>query len=283
MPLKYQVESLEDVPEALREFYVERNGRYEITVEGMKTQGDVDRVMQALTKERDAHDASKAKLRAYGEYTPEAVEKALAELEDTKIQLAAVKRDGGPKEEDIEKLVESRTLQRVRPLERQLQQLQTKTQELTGVNQSLIQEKTRSTILGDVFTAARLKEVNVIPDVLEPNGDVELWAERVFERTDDGRTISKEGVGVTPGLSPKEVFVDLKAAGLRRHWFGDTVGSGALPGTRPSDGGLNPFKDGSGFNLTEAMRLCQSDPARAKRLAKAAGREDLLPAALRSA
>jgi hypothetical protein len=278
MALEFQVDSLDGLPEEVREHYVERNGKFEVVVNGMKTQGDVDRVMLSLRKEREEHDGTKAKLRGYGEFTPETVEQTLAELEDTKLQLAAIKKEGGPADEDIEKLVESRTQQRVKPVERKLGQLTTQLEELTGVNRSLIEEKTRGSILGDVLADARLKEVGVDPDALEPGGDVELWAERVFERTEDGKTISKEGVGVTPGLSPKEVLTDLKASGQRRHWFGSTHGAGAK-GNKGGGGKdeHNPFKEGSGFNLTKAAEIIRDDPERAARLAKAAGREDLLP------
>lgn len=277
MAFEFQVDSLDGLPEGVREHYVERNGKFEIVVTGAKTQGDVDRVMQSLVKERGEHDVTKAKLRGFGEFTPETVEQTLADLEDTKLQLKAVKQEGGPKDEDIEALVESRTQQRVKPVERKLAQLTTQFEELTGTNRSLIEEKTRGNILTDVLADARLKEVGIDSDALAPGADVELWAERVFERTEDGKTISKEGVGVTPGLSPKEVFIDLKAGGQRRHWFGSTHGAGARGGKGGGgDDKENPFKEGPGFNLTKAAQIVRDDPERAARLAKAAGREDLL-------
>ena len=61
MALKAILDSLTDVPEALHGEYVERNGKFELQVEGMKTQGDVDRLQTALTKERNDHKASKDK------------------------------------------------------------------------------------------------------------------------------------------------------------------------------------------------------------------------------
>ena len=56
MALKAILDSLTDIPEALHGEYVERNGKFELQVEGMKTQGDVDRLQTALTKERNNHD-----------------------------------------------------------------------------------------------------------------------------------------------------------------------------------------------------------------------------------
>ncbi|MEE8551522.1 MAG: hypothetical protein V3T08_09755 [Gemmatimonadota bacterium] len=275
---KSQVDTLEEIPEGNREHYAERNGKYEIQVEGMKTQADVDRVMESLRKERVDHDKAKARARGFGEHTPESIEALAGQFEDTKLLLDAAKRDGGPNEDDLEKLVENRTLQRVKPLERRVKQLGDEIQTLTGSNQQLVAEKRSNAILKNVLDAATLKDVAVSVDALP---DVELWGERVFEVTEDGRVVSKDGVGVTPGLTPKEVFTDMKAAGQRRHWFGQTVGAGAGGGAGGTDTGTNPFSE-KGFNLTKAAQLTVSDPARAVRLAKAAGREDLLPSRLRT-
>lgn len=279
MALKHSVETLEDIPEAVREHYVERNGQFEVQVEGMKTQGDVDRVMDSLRKERLDHDSVKARVRGFGEHTPESIETLTASLADAQLLLDAAKRDGGPSDDDIEKLVEGRTLQRVKPLERKIRQLGESVEELTGSNKTLVAEKKSGKILKTVLDAAAVKDIGISADALP---DVELWAERVFEEDDSGRIISKDGMGVTPGLSPKEVFVDMKASGQRRHWFGPTIGAGAIGGSGGGDLGANPYSK-EGFNLTKAARLSQTDPARAKRLAKAAKREDLLPPELRSA
>lgn len=277
MSFKFQVDTLDEVPEGNREHYVERNGKYEIQVEGMRTQGDVDRVMGSLKKERTDHDQAKARVRGFGEHTPDSIEELVVKIEDQRLLLDAANREGGPSDSDIEQLVETRTLQRVRPLERQVKRLGDELQTITGSNDALVAEKRSGSILKNVLDAAVHKDVAVSADALP---DVELWARQVFETTEDGRIVSKDGVGVTPGLSPKEVFVDMKAAGQRRHWFGPTVGAGAKGGSTGVDSGINPFSK-EGFNLTKAAQLTVSDPARAVRLAKAAGRLELLPARLR--
>jgi len=278
MALKHQVDSLEEIPETLREHYVERGGKYEIAVEGMKTVEDVTRVMESLRKERLDHDSAKARVRGFGEHTPESIETLAAKLEDAELRLKTMSKEGGPSDEDIEQLVETRTLQRVRPIERKLSQLGTEVDNLTGENKQLTAERRRGTILKNVLDSATTKDIGISGDALP---DVELWAERVFEVDESGKVISKDGMGVTPGLSPKEVFTDMKASGQRRHWFGPTVGAGATGGSGSVEAGTNPFVEGKGFNLTKASQLTVNDPARAIRLAKAAGREDLLPSRLR--
>lgn len=277
MALKHQVATLEDVPEPLREHYIERDGKYEIQVEGMKTVEDVSRVMESLRKERLDHDQAKARVRGFGEHTPESIETLTASLEDTQLRLDAASKEGGPSDDDIDKLVENRAQQRVRPLERKITQLGTELESITGVNKKLAAEKRSGAILKDVLDAATAKDVGITADALP---DVELWAERVFEQDDSGRILSKDGMGVTPGLSSKEVFADMKSSGQRRHWFGATVGAGATGGTGSGNDSASPYTK-EGYNLTKAAQLSRSDPARAKRLAKAANREDMLPKALR--
>ena len=55
MTLKAIVDSLDDIPDGIKESYTERNGKYELQVEGMKTQADLDRISTALAKERNDH------------------------------------------------------------------------------------------------------------------------------------------------------------------------------------------------------------------------------------
>jgi hypothetical protein len=61
MAIKAIIDKLEDADEKHRDLYVEKNGKYEIQVEGMKTQGDVDRLTSALEKERTDHKGVKKK------------------------------------------------------------------------------------------------------------------------------------------------------------------------------------------------------------------------------
>lgn len=61
MPLPMIVESIESVPEALREAYVERDGKWVIEVEGME---DVERLKGALQKERQLHREAAKRLAA---------------------------------------------------------------------------------------------------------------------------------------------------------------------------------------------------------------------------
>lgn len=277
MAFEFLVDSLDGIPEDQHEHYVEKDGRFEIQVKGMKTQGDVDRVTLALKKERTNHGKAKERLQTFGEHTPDTLDKLTSDLEEAQLRLDEKGTDGGPSDEAIDKLVETRVLSRVRPLERKLKTLGDEVDTLTGENKGLVGEKRSASILKSVLDAATGKDIAVTSDAL---ADVELWAKHVFEVTDDGDVVSRDVTGISPGLAPKDVFADMKASGTRRHWFGATTGAGASGGSG-GDSGTNPFHKDT-RNLTKIGQMVQADPKRAQRLAKAAGAEDLLPANMRS-
>src|SRR4051812_33728781 len=73
MPVKLKTiyEKAEDIPEGFNELYLERNGKFELTgIEGVKTQADVERVQDALRKEKELHKAAKSALEKWGDLDP---------------------------------------------------------------------------------------------------------------------------------------------------------------------------------------------------------------------
>lgn len=281
MSLRAIVPNLEEVPGEFHSLYSERDGQFEITaIEGMKTQADVDRLQEALRKEREVSSGYKARVTGFGEHTPESIEELSHQVEDLTIQLDAAKKEGGPSEEDLDKMAESRALMRVKPLERQIQKLNRELQEITGQRDSLAADRNRSTIVGTVTKAAQSKDVGVQKEVMA-SGDLDAWAERVFEIV-DGNVVTRDGVGLTPGISADQALLDVKEGGTRPYWFGPTVGAGATGGKGgPTDTGDNPFAidevTGKPKNLTAAAQIIRSDRTRAQRLAKAAKAEKFFP------
>lgn len=67
MALKAILDSIDDLPEDVKKEYVEKNGKFELQVEGMKTQADVERLQGALTKERNDHKAVRDRLGLLGD------------------------------------------------------------------------------------------------------------------------------------------------------------------------------------------------------------------------
>ncbi|KKN34449.1 hypothetical protein LCGC14_0793480 [marine sediment metagenome] len=278
MSLQAVVENLDGVDEAFHSLYTERDGKFEITgIEGMRTSADVDRVQEALRKERTVSSGYKTKLGGFGDRTPEAIEELDHQIEDLNTQLDGLKREGGPNEEDLNKLVETRSVARIRPIERNLLKVSKQLEEITGERNALASERTRGSVIAAVERAAQSKDVLVEKEVLA-SGDIADWAARAFEIV-DGEIVSREGVpGVSQGLTPDQVFLDMKETGTRSYWFGATKGAGASGGKGGDmQSGENPFainkETGRPNNMTKAGQLLKSDPVRAGRLFAAAGKK----------
>jgi len=271
MPIPVIVDSLEDVPEPIREEYVERDGRYELQLDGAVSVADRDRLQRALAKEREDHKASKKRLQSYGELTPEKIEELTSERDELKLQLeAAGSQDDEERTKKIEELAEKRAALRVRPFERKVKEFQAELENISGERDRLLQEKRTNTVLSAVTDASLLKEAGVVPDAVE---DVKLWALHNFEIDEaTGKVVSKETLG-TPGLAPKEVFADMKSQGTRRHWFGATSGAGATGGKASESFGENPFAQDK-FSLTKIGAIVRQDPEKARRMAAAASTKD---------
>lgn len=284
MALEMILESLDDLDESLHEHYLERDGHWELEANGAKSQTDIDKLNKALTQERLEHKAVKVKIKAYGENTPDSIEELTAKNEDLTLQLeAAGTDDAEEREKRINDLAESRALARLKPVERELKRATDALGEITGERDVLQADKLRRTITESVLTGATDKEVGVQKEAMD---DVALFGSHAFEVGELGDVITKEGIpGLIPGMSPKEAFLEMKANGMRRLWFGQTKGSGASGGKGGESFADNPFKKES-FNLTNIGKITQQDPQRAKRMARAAHTGDwdamrFLPASLK--
>lgn len=91
MKLRAVYDKAEDIPEALKEFFKEVDGKHLLQAEGMKTQSDIDNLQEALRKEREDHAAEKLK-----------VKDAQAELNQAKDKLTVLEKSGGKTDDDRE-------------------------------------------------------------------------------------------------------------------------------------------------------------------------------------
>lgn len=260
MPLKAIVDSLDDVAEHFRELYTERNGKFEITgIEGMKTQGDVDRLQSALTKERNDHKSLKDKFSILGDKDPNDL---LTQLDRIAELEAAAK--GKLNDEEINKIVETRLSSKLAPVQRDKDSLAKKVEELTGQITQFQQRELTRTIHDSVRDAVG-KSKGFQPSAVE---DVLLFAERMFEVNEDGRVVTRDGVGVTPGVEASVWLTDMQQK--KPHWWGPSEGGGSNGNRGGNGGGTNPWSH-DGWNMTEQGKIYKENPDRARQLAKAAG------------
>jgi hypothetical protein len=262
MALKAFYDKAEDVPANVKDEYVERNGRFELSVDlglaDAKTFTDFSNLNTALNKERADHKAVRTRLGLLGDRK---IEDVLVQLE--RIPELEIAAEGKIDEKKVDAIVESRIKVRLAPVERERDtlksQLVEKDQKITSFEQ---EGKTRK--IHDAVRKAAV-EAGVIPEAME---DVLMVAERTLVVTDEGKVVSKEGVGVTPHVEASVVLTDLKRT--RPYWWGTSSGGGA-GGNRGGGGdGNNPWS-AEFWNLTEQGKIVTKDPQKAEQLAKAAG------------
>lgn len=260
MRLKIRVKSLEEVDSKYHELYTEKNGEYVLTeIDGMKTQEDVDRLVEAARKEREDHKATKEKFKAVASLDMEDVVAKLDEYDELK-----ARADGsGKDEEKLEKLVEARLRSKLAPLERERDQLKQKAEELGKTNEQYQQKDKQRTIHDHIRTAATAAKVRN-----EAMEDALFLGERVFDVNEEGRVVTRDGVGVTPGLTPDVWLSEIKSN--RPHWWPDSRGAGAGGGDG-AGGGANPWGKDT-WNLTEqGQYFKQHGREKSEQMAKSAG------------
>lgn len=271
--LKTVYATKEEIPEGYDALYTERNGQWEMTgVSGVKTQADIDRVQAALVKERSDHKAAKDALRAFDGIDPEVVHAQATELEETKAQLDAIKKDGTIDETKLEPIIAARVKQAVAPLERDRVQLErkldsvsrtiaTKDEEVISLKNSILADSIERSIR-DAAVEAKVFSTAV--------SDAVLQGMRVFEKTEDGRIITKDLPGVTAGLKPSEWFKDMQEKSP--HWWPPSVGGGSKGGGGGHIGRAdNPWSK-EGWNLTKQGAYIRANgEEKASQLAAAVG------------
>lgn len=259
MAINLTYDTLEEIPEAFRELYTEKDGKFVLTgVIGMKTQADIDRLNEALRKEKNDHKATRDK---YAPLADLEIDDVLEKLDKyPELEAAA----GGKLDETkLNELVESRLRAKTAPLERQLAQANQKIAEQEG-SITEYREKDRRRAIHDAVRSAAT-EAKLRQEALE---DALLYGERVFDVDEDGNVITKDNVGVTPGVDPRVWLTEMQPK--RPHWWGESSGGGARGGAGGGGGGANPWSAQS-WNMTEQGRIFRENPERAKQMAASAG------------
>lgn len=261
MTLKAVVESLDGVDSRYHDLYIERDGKWHLdTIEGLATQADLDRLSRAASQERDAHRATKDELNRF---------KGLGEFETLQTTMDRIPEleaaaEAGSNPEKVDQLVEAKIAGRLAPIERERDTALTRVGELESEVTGYKEADTRRQIHDAVRVAAT--ESKMLPSAVE---DALMHAERVFEINADGAVVTKDNVGVTPGIAAPVWLTELQDK--RAHWWPGSSGGGADPGNGGGGrGGPNPFSH-KDWNLTEQSKLVKEDRVKAEQMAKSAG------------
>lgn len=268
MALKDVHETLEEIPEQYRELYTEKNGQWECTgIEGLKTSADFARLNSAHDLEKKQHKATKEKLAPWLELDLDVtkVQENLHRLPELEAA-AKDKLDDAKIEEIVQRRVDGTIKSRTAPLEAQLKSVTRERDEFKTENEGWVGKDRRRTVRSEIRKAATAAKVR--PEAIE---DILLIGENIHELTDDGKIITKENVGVTPGLDPAGWLTDVQDA--KSYWWPESAGGGARGGKggRGLAGGKNPWS-AENWNVTEQGKIIQQHgEEKAGQLARAAG------------
>lgn len=257
--LEMSYPSLDNIPEAFRGLYSEDNGAFKLTgVVGVKTQDDINRLQEALNKERNDHKTVKGDLtRLLGGRTADEI---LADL-DSIPALKAAAAGNDPKA--VEDQVNARLQQATAPLQRQIAELNS---QLEAASQSVAELKTREVnrTITDVISKAAM-ESKALPEAIE---DIAFMGRNMFEVNESGEVVAKNDIpGLTPGVSAQVWLTEMKRA--KPYFWPQSQGAGGRGG-QGNLGGNNPFSK-EGWNLTEQGALISRDRSLAEQMAKQAG------------
>jgi hypothetical protein len=274
MRLKAVYATEEEIPEGYADLYSERNGQWELTgVEGVRTPADVDRVQEALRKERKDHAVTKAALQPFEGLDPEAIAEQAVALENATAQLEAINKDGRIDEAKLEPIIAARIKQAVAPMERE----KTNLERQLDAQRKLVNEREGEVVaLKTTITTGNVERsireaaatAKLVPTAVS---DAVLQGSRVFEVTDEGRVITKDVPGVVPGLTPTEWLKDMQEKAP--HWWPASVGGGSRGGN--SNGPLgranNPWSK-EGWSITkQGQYIREFGEDKAKALAESVG------------
>lgn len=263
MDLKTIHDSIDDIPEAFRELYTEQDGKFVLTgIGGVKTQGDIDRIMGGLTKEREDHKTTKTALRAFEGLEADKVREKLDRFNELEVMAKGNKDEFDAK---LEELTEARVKTRLSPVSRENETLKKRVEELETTTTTLLAEKTQRVIGDDVRDACTKSKV-----VAEAMPDVIMLANQVFSVNEDGSVLTKENpYGITPGLTSDVFLSEMQTK--RPHWWPKTVGGGSSGSGGGFAGGENPWT-AEHWNLTkQGAYLKENGVTKAEQMAKAAG------------
>jgi hypothetical protein len=142
--LKVIIEKETDIPEGLKDHYKERDGKWELQAEGMKTQTDIDKLKEAAKKEREDHDETKKSLKA-----------KTTELGTVTDELEVLKKSGGEKDDREPTHAELLELAKLRRENKTLtdehEELKTKHETLnTSVTTNTVKDQLRKAFKGKI-------------------------------------------------------------------------------------------------------------------------------------
>lgn len=265
MKLKRVYDTQADIPEAYRDLFTERGGRYEMTeVEGIAPAESVERLEGSIKAERDKTKSTERELagfKAIGR-TAEELTQDLAERDELKAKVDAGAGDKWDQEK-FDQAVATRVQIEVGPKDREIDDLKGKltTAETSVVDLSgKIQRATVTRHISDAALAAKCVGTAV--------EDIVAIGLGLFSVNDDGEVVTAVDGPVPAGLTVAQWIESRRDKS--GHWWPSSVSAGAKGGDGPGGFGNNPWTEAH-WNVTDQNKQFLADASKAKQMAEAAG------------
>lgn len=270
MALKMILETLDDVPEALHEFYTEKDGKYVLDAEGVDDHPAVASLKNAYRSEQERRRKLTTELAAEKAKTADLPEDFDPD-EWARLKAEEEARQADPDNKDVRKQIET-------AVSAARQQEQTKA---ASQIKKIEGERDAAIAAGDA-TKAQLRKRIVEDDLNKALTEAGVTkptflkaAKAMLERDVE---VIEEDDGIVARMK-----ADLGGDEIAKYvatWvqtddgkvFVEPAKGGDAPGGKPPGGnnGPNPWKTETS-NLTQQMEIIRRDPTQAKRLMKAAG------------
>lgn len=208
MPLPYKVESLDDVPEAARELYEERDGAFVLPVEGVKTEEDVGALERALERVKEERNKLRSKAERFSEDDAE----ELARLRDLEAKREEEKAKAEGRWEDLRTKLQKKHEESLNELQATLKARESVIENLTVTNE-LRSRLAKSVDPGYLDAAEAL---------LLRNGPKVVWQ--------DGKPV---------GVFPNEVEGDVPIGAFVDDWLASDDAKRFLPPANGAGGGAD--------------------------------------------
>jgi len=251
---KSTLENLDEVSEEMKEWYVESENGFNLTIPGMKPESEVNKVMESLRKERADHKLTLKKLKTFGENTPEKILKLQNSLTDFELQI-------GKKDEDLTTRLQTALDAKLIPYNEKEKAWSIEKEDMLTELNDLKADKINGALMG--WISSKMSDSK---NGLRPESSKDIYARAKLQ-----------GSGLVYNSDAKE-FLDADKND-KETWFAHLLNenphwrlNSTSANARGGNAGIesNPWSKGK-ENYTEQAKIQNANPEKALRLKKSAG------------
>lgn len=239
MALKYTLDSVEELPEPVREHYREDNGKFVLDVDGAKSVAEVEKMNKALESERKVSKQFKDAAHVWENSFPGKTPEQLAALLE-RIPILEAESTGKIDQKKFDSILETTVKQRMTPLEHEINKQKSAVAE-RDVQIAAYQAADRRRTIHDAVRAVAAREGFQESTYSNTEGALMLLADRNFTINSIGQVVVTDDNQIyTPGLPLTEALGQIKQHHgymLKQSLGGGAAGTTGIPGVS----GANPF------------------------------------------